>query len=305
MIIPDLIFVGDIHVTDKIPICRTDDYIKTLEKKFNWLTDIQTKYQCPIITPGDLFENWKPSPELLSWCAEFLPDNIFTIPGNHDLPAHNLELLKKSGLSTLAKFKKLHLLVHPSDIHTFKIENKKISLCPFPWKAPLAPYGENRNTSFNIAICHTMVYKSKLPWEGCIADSARAIMRKLKGYDLILTGDNHQSFAVTNFPDQGILINPGSFTRTKSDQLNHRPCIYLWNIEGEIEKIYIPIEKGVISKDHIISQQEKIKRESDFTHTLLEKNTISSSFEDNMKIFFEDNKIEKDVQDLTWECLEK
>lgn len=303
MINPDLILVGDIHITENVPICRTDDYLKTLERKMKWLNNIQKKYNCPIIAPGDLLEYWKPSPELISWCLDHLPDNLFTIAGNHDLPAHNLELLKKSGLTTLSKAKKVHLMVGYLNAYTFTQNKTNISLYPFSWKVPLQPWGDNKLESFNIAVCHKMVYKSTLPWPGCQADSAIQLLKKLSGYDLVLTGDNHQSFYYSG--ENGILVNPGSFTRSTSDQKKHKPCIYLWKAPNILEKVFVPIEQGVITDDHIVSKLEKEQKSAEFIQNLKEDHKTTSSFKENLTRYFDSNRTREAVQKLTWECLEK
>lgn len=306
MIKPDLIFLGDVHATENIPLCRTDDYIKEFEIKCLWLRKIQEKYQCPIISVGDLLEYWKATPKLLSWCYDHLPNNIITIPGNHDLPAHNLSLLNQSGITTLHKFKKIQILVN--DYHRIESNENIIDLYPFPWKSPFYELESNSEYEYTgirkIAICHVMVYTGKLPWPGCKSDSTKTLMNKLKGYDTIVTGDNHEGFEVEY--NGKILINPGSFTRTTSIQKNHRPAIYLWESKtNTYEKVFVPIKQGVISDDHIVSKQQQEQKDLEFIQSLNTNEKTTPSFQNNLKMFFENNRVRKAVQEKTWACLEK
>jgi len=105
------VILKEIHLnTSKSPICRTDNFIDTLISKMKFISELQKKHNCQVFHAGDLFHHWKPSPELLSIAIEHLPKQFCTVYGNHDLPQHNLELAKKSGIYLLNKAGILHLL---------------------------------------------------------------------------------------------------------------------------------------------------------------------------------------------------
>lgn len=98
---PNAILSADIHLSESPPISRTDNYLETQSKKLKFLRELQAKYKCPVLDAGDIFSHWKPSPWLLSKAHAELPDNLYTIPGNHDLPEHSIKLYYKSGLAVL------------------------------------------------------------------------------------------------------------------------------------------------------------------------------------------------------------
>ena len=53
-----------------------------------------------------------------------------------------------------------------------------------------------------------MVYEGKKSWPGMKAGNALDMLKRLNGYDLIITGDNHKQFTVEY--NGRWLINPGS-----------------------------------------------------------------------------------------------
>ena len=62
----DAILTADIHLTDKTPVSRTDDYIQAQERKLKFLAGLsQENDNCLILCAGDVFDHWKASPFML------------------------------------------------------------------------------------------------------------------------------------------------------------------------------------------------------------------------------------------------
>ena len=97
----DGILTADMHLRLSTPIGRTDDFVKAQQTKMNFISDLQREHNCPVYDAGDVFNSWKSSPELEAWAIKNLPDNFITIPGNHEIPSHNLNLFYKSSLHVI------------------------------------------------------------------------------------------------------------------------------------------------------------------------------------------------------------
>ena len=177
------IFCSDLHLRDKKPVARTDDYFPAMWEKFKFIDFLGVKYNCPILCSGDFFNHWKPSPELLSSTIEAINNDWYTIYGDHDLPSHSWELKRKSGLTTLAKAGKVLILKGghdadkssdklPKKARPFIIEDKKIML----W--------------------HVLTWHKELPYPGCEVSNAKQLLKNYPQYDCILTGANHLPFVV-------------------------------------------------------------------------------------------------------------
>ena len=108
--IPAAIITADMHLRDTVPKCRTDDYWKAQSAKLQSIRDLQEQYQVPILDGGDMLDTWKSSPYLEGWAIDNLPDGIITVPGNHELPYHNVNRLDRSSLNVLGKAGKITIL---------------------------------------------------------------------------------------------------------------------------------------------------------------------------------------------------
>lgn len=285
---PTAILTSDWHIRDSQPECRTDDFEAVQWEKIDFIAALQRKYKCPVLHAGDLFHHWKPSPYLLAKTIQHLPDQFHTIYGQHDLPQHNLELRHKSGIYVLEQAGALRVL---KGTH---------------WgQSPVSSFISNHA----VLVWHKMVWIKDSPYPGAPGDGeAYKVLRKYgKNVELILTGDNHQSFIATG--ENCILVNPGNITRQTASQVDFNPCVYLWDAEmsGGTKPIYLPIKKGVVSREHIQHKQEQDARISAFVERLDSGEMDSVNFETNLAQFFEINKgkIRQSVVDIINKSLEE
>lgn len=291
--IPDAILCGDIHLREDTPICRTDNFWEAQWKKIDFISDLQKKYTCPVLCSGDLFDYWKPSPMLLSWATEHIPDQFHTIYGQHDLPQHSMELAYKSGLYNLWKNDKLEILNY--NMHL----KYTVDGCSFG----SIPIDCEKRGNQQVLVWHKMVYQGKLPWPGCTDPLGASLLRKYPQYSIIITGDNHKPF-VEEYKGR-LLVNVGSMMRTTADQINYKPCVWLWYAEtNTVVPVYLPIEKDVISREHLDIQEQRDNRIDSFISRLDTDWKASLSFEDNLTIFEKENKVRKSVMDIIYKSLE-
>lgn len=297
---PSAILMSDGHLRETSPECRVDDFMLAQEKKWRFIRELQEKHNnIPILIAGDIYHHWKPSPWLLGWSFRNLPDNIIAIPGQHDLPAHSLENVEKSGIQVLADGWKITLLTEPSVI---QLDYEDIGVSGFPWGVEFG-----RASSLypkNIALIHHLVYKGKEPFPGAEekGGTAKNIIKQLPGFDLIVSGDNHQTF-VERVGKQ-LLVNPGSLMRSTAAQVDHKPCVFLWRAsDNEIEQVFLPIDKNAVSRDHIELEKEKDERIESFVSRLKDNVEITLSFRSNLDRYTTKNKVRNGVQKIIKECL--
>ena len=293
-----MIITGDIHLRDTKPTCRTDDYLDALGKKLDFVRDLQKKYVYPVCDSGDLFDKWKPSPFLLQWAISKLPEMI-TVPGNHDLPQHNIDLYNKSGLSVLEAAGVIQVL--RGDSIEMVYEGKCINVHGVPWGSK-PNGGASKEHDRNVLIWHTLAYIGKPPYPGCDVPDANYILDAYPEYDLVITGHYHKSFVIEK--DGRVLVNPGSLMRSTADQIDYEPKIYIWDsLNNSVRPVYLPIEKGVVSREHIDVKNERDERISVFVEKLNENIDVSLSFEDNLERFMKKNKTRKELQEKIWEIV--
>ena len=283
---PSAILTADWHLRSDTPICRMDDFWKAQWAKVGFIADLCTKYGVEVIHAGDLFNHWKPSPYLLTYASLLLPPAFSTIYGNHDLPQHLMELREKTGTHNLEQNNRLRVLEKGH------------------WLESVGNIYPASNTDVaTIGIWHGMVWHGKRPWPGCEDPSAEQILEENPQFPLILTGHNHQTFVAEQ--DGRLLVNPGSLTRQKADQEKHQPCVFLWYADDNtVEKILLPAQPGVISREHIEKREEKDERIAAFIAKLNQDGPGGLSFEENLEQVQRETKARSSVMQIIRRALE-
>ena len=282
------ILVGDVHLRESQPICRKDNFIDTQINKLQFIKDLQEEHQCPIIMPGDLFHNWKPSPFMLTLAMKHLPKNLWVVAGNHDLPQHNFELLFKTGLKTIIHTGNVNLL---NGTHWNQIPS-----------TPSLIFSISEKMQRNVLVWHFMTYKDKRPFPQHTGPSALRLLKKYPEYSLILTGDNHVPF-VQEYEGR-LLVNPGSFTRQSVTEI-HKPRVYLWYAEtNTVEPVYLPITKDVVTREHIDVKERRERRIDAFISKLDDTWEVETGFEKNLEVFFNTNETDQDIRDIIYKAIE-
>lgn len=293
--LPTCLLTSDWHLREDQPICRIDSYWDAQWKKVDFISNLQKKYNCPVIHGGDLFDHWKPSPNLLRQTIEHIPDKFYSIYGQHDLPAHQLDLVDKCGMNVLEAAKKL-IILKPNRYYTDNLTIDGIHWGQKPEQI------KQSNLGRRMLVWHVMNYQGKLPWPDCPAPLAAGLLRKYL-HDIILTGDNHKPF--TEEFEGRWLVNPGSLMRMDADQINHRPRVYLWYAEtNEIQVVYIPIVEDVISREHIDIKKDRDSRIEAFISKLDNNWKAKMSFEENLEEFSKLNGIREPVINIIYKSLE-
>ncbi|KKM73516.1 hypothetical protein LCGC14_1409780, partial [marine sediment metagenome] len=278
----DAILTSDWHIRPDFPASRTDDFWAALSGKINFILDLGQTHGCPILLAGDLSQrpgtrNWPLW--LLYWCmANLSRSEILITPGQHDLPGHNIDLLDESGLGVLNRAGAI-------DIRRFAHPYPNFIIHPFCWGEEIEGLIDTQSGR-HIAMAHQMVIEDKPLWPGQEAPKGHELLKKFPEYDVILTGDNHNSFTAEY--EGRHLVNPGSLVRSAANQIDHRPRVYLWWAEGNrIEPIYLPIQPDVLSREHIDRQQAREDRFEAFVRqrkALEDQNEIALSYEENMSM---------------------
>lgn len=293
----DAILTADWHLTLSQPPCRIDNYQNTLIKKLKFISDLQKQHDCDVLLAGDLFEHWRALPALLNLAILNAPEYISTIPGNHDLPAHSIDRIEESGYGVLEN---IGLFDHTVPSSPFR---KQIKLHYFPYGKEVTPPNKYDNDKkIHVALIHKYVYKGNKPFPSA-TNNVKKFMKQLEGYDLIVTGDNHIPFTFEK--GKQLLVNPGSLTRHKADQIKHRPRVYLWYAKtNTVEPVYLPAPRNAVSRDHIKIETQQNKKLEAFAKKLLKNVKLGISFEDNINRTLLDANISEKTKQIILEALD-
>jgi hypothetical protein len=288
----------------------------TQERKFRFILE-EAKKSPPLLIAGDFFHQSKPGPYLEQWVINLLKEyevRPIVVPGQHDLPGHSLQQVNDSGLGVLAAAGVIELMLSEPETLCWSSFDYTVIGIPYGKLPPKGKLFQDDNTRAKVLLWHRMVINEPL-WPGQVADKAPAILRKYPQFDLIVTGDNHQSFAVAELEDAKELsstspkrkyrwlINPGSMMRMTATQVDHKPCIYKYE-NGAVEQIFLPIEDDVFDLTELQATKDKDERIQAFVERLNQEWEAELSFEKNLEKFFDANLTKEEVRELVWGCLE-
>lgn len=295
-----LILVGDCHIRKKNPVARTDDIFDAFKRKWQFIKDLSGKYKAPIIQSGDLTEF---KFDRSSFKADFINElldvfdkdgKIFSCIGNHDVLGDRTDLVHQTALGTLVKTGCVN--IYGAIIPVIAGRNsKKIHIHSCPWKKD--PSTIKIASGFNILIWHVMTWKGDKPWKGCEDPDCVRLLRKYPQFDLIVTGHNHETFV--HEEDGRFLINPGGLLRTSADEGDKTPYVFIFDTDTkQYKQIEIPHEKGVVSRGHIETLEQREERLDGFIDKVKMGFSVEMDYESNLRKFLEENKTKQDVRDI-------
>jgi hypothetical protein len=227
------LFVADLHLSLTPPPYRSTepDWFAAMARPLDELTQLQEKYSCPIFCAGDIFDRWNAPAELINWAMTHLP-YVHCIPGQHDLPEHDLGQIERSAYWTLVKASVIRHLGSESIATCFNMDG--IVVHSYPYGVKISSRHKLKSKWIQIALIHqynwvpNAVYKQDAPKDQHV-DSSR---KEFEGYDLIVAGDNHIPFDV--MMGETRFVNCGGFMIRKSDDC-WQPRIWKLIADGRME----------------------------------------------------------------------
>jgi len=249
-----ILCAGDLHARERAPRNRVDNFYMTMIGKLHWILATARKVAADVVVfPGDVFDSFRASDSLKRvLILHFMGTDVFCVAGQHDQRRHTQDLSNPP----------LGVLEASGVVRILNQRPEVLSRCAFygaSWgeEVPRIEHGDY----FNVLAIHRMIIKGRQLWpgqEGYIA--AKNLLRRT-GFDLIVSGDNHQFFQEEL--DGRRLVNCGSVMRQSIDQWDHEPAVVVVDTggDGSVEAIPIPIVPSERVFDLARSSEEKAKSE--------------------------------------------
>jgi len=287
---------GDAHTTKNKPVNRKDNYWEACKRKLSFIIQTAREENAEaLVFPGDMTDtpalSYLEFIELLDIYNSARDIKKITVFGQHDM---RYRTKPNTALAALGKALEEHFcIINFSE--TLLLESVNGSVMFYG-----SAYGEEIREPephhFNVLVAHRMIIEEKL-WSQQEHYEASNIFLRKHNYGLIITGDNHQGF-INRTPGKRFLVNCGAMMRNKIDQINHKPFMVIFNtITKECKQIFIPIEpaEDVFLMDKVISEQERNDSLESYVEGLNSQKEVGLIYEDNMKLYCEENQIEKEV----------
>jgi len=253
---PQIGILGDLHLRSSRPVHRIDNYYERQFEKLCFAFDTFKKKNCEfVIQPGDFFHDYGRDPYNIAYDAiaflvlHKLP--VYLVFGQHDIKFHNtqltdipIQILNKTNLVTQLQSEPV-------------TERRNTLLYGMNWKENYPADLPLPKNKFKILVMHKMVICRKKLWP-TQTDYYTARDLAQDKFDLIVCGDNHNSFF---YKDK--VLNCGSLMRMTTAQRKHRPVFAIFDTETRKATTYeYPIEThDLVLKKNTRAEEKHLEEE--------------------------------------------
>jgi len=315
------VLCSDIHLCHTCPPARSaePDWYEAMKRLLDQLEDVKSSYGAPILCSGDVFDRWNSPPELINFAIENLPV-VYAIPGQHDLPYHELSSIRKSAYWTLVEAGKIcdvrsSSFGQPSSSSSSSsfsslIVGKKLAVDGYPWGTEIkvgrsttsCDGSSSANKLLHVALVHKYVWTMGKGYPGA-PEEGKTINFSMPGYDVAVFGDNHQSF-YTRCDGGSVVVNPGCLIPRKSDERGIGSSVYLLKEDKSIERVRLDTsEDKWIETDDVKTTEAELSGMQDFLDEIRSLDSDSLDFEAAVRKYCTDNKVSKQTERLVLESM--
>lgn len=300
------ILCSDIHLSHRAPAARSaePDWYAAMDRNLQQVWDLLDEHdrEPPVICAGDVFDRWSTSPELVNFVLDKLPD-LHAVPGQHDLPNHRLGDLGRSAFGTLMRTVQLTPIWFNKGTLE-KVGGRHLAMSGFPFGSEWKDWsGCFSKESLRVAVVHKYVYMDGMEYPGVDPSGHVEVVReKLKGFDVVVSGDNHRAFISEGKP---VIVNPGCLIPRRSEERWYKPCVGLLWSDGSVELKELDTsqdkwvgEQGVEVGQHVASAQLK-----EFLSGLKELSADQLDFRHAVHRYLADSSVDESVRKVMLEVV--
>lgn len=234
---PVALLVSDIHLSHTPPVARAaePDWYEAMRRQLAEISAVAAHLNVPILCAGDIFHVWDSPAQLINFAINHMPKMI-AIPGQHDLPNHNYNLMHKSAYYTLVAAGVLVDITYRRGMWC----DDNISVTAFPWGMEVRPlsFEDYESHKVNIALAHSYVWSNKHNKHPRATDNTglKRTLETCGGFDIAVFGDNHNGFIEHN--KKPILVNCGGVMRRRVDEIDREPFMTVVYSDRTVEAQY-------------------------------------------------------------------
>lgn len=292
--------IADMHLSHTAPAARSNepDWYVAMSRYIEQLREMRTRYGSPpVLCAGDIFDRWDSPPELINWATENLPP-MFAIPGQHDMPHHNADEMKKSAFRTLCDTRTIISVDDRTKL------GSSLEVYGFPWGTqPKARRPRKRRSGrAQVALVHKYVWKGNASYVEAPAEQHYGrLAGPLFGYDVAIFGDNHKRFV--SRVGACSVVNCGCFIPRRWDERLQKPAVSLIWSDGNVS-----VETLGVEEDKWVDRQpdERLEQSPEMKELVAELQKInpdSLDFREVMKAVLGDNKVGEKTKAVLRELL--
>ena len=289
-----IICCGDWHIRATPTKFRTSEYYDQMLTKIKYIMNFAIENSIFIVLqPGDFFDSPDiPNRVFVDIIKSIGPAVVHVVFGQHDTKHRRTE---DTALAVFIESEAVELL---TDKPTTYDERKVVDIYGSSWGESIPIVVNPKH--YNILVLHKMIVKDKplFPDQKNYINSTD-FAESLLNYDLVVSGDNHNSFSY--LPEDAQLpsiVNCGSLMRMTTAQYDHKPCFWVVDTITEgVKKYVIPILPTIeVFKEEAIEIKERDEKMEAFIRTLDDtKLTTQLSFEANAQELLATTKMKSSI----------
>lgn len=291
---PLAVLCSDLHLSHNPPIARSvENWYEAMARPLDEMKNLADDLKIPIVCAGDLTDKPMQPPEFINWAIDHVPF-MYCCHGQHDQINHRIDSLEKTTYGVLSKIGVIENL--PTKAWTGY--GSDLTLYSFPWGSELTNENIIDGQGFNLAVIHHYVWKDNRHPGARDEDCVDSIIEQLKGFDAVVSGDNHAGFLHKN------LFNCGTFLRRKADEKGYKPMVGILHEDGTIIPHYLDCSQDKFLDDPIIQQAERVETDlSGFVQELRSLGVDSLDFRQAIKHRLDQLEVGKNVREIVMETL--
>ncbi|HLR34420.1 MAG TPA: metallophosphoesterase [Tissierellales bacterium] len=261
----NFLFLTDTHIRGTSPKNRTDNFVETLEKKFNEIVNLCSKYKIDyVLHGGDLFDRPDISISIVSKFAKVLNEikvPIYTICGNHDIYGHNPSTINRTMLGLFNAINIVNVIKEGEKVLLEK-DNIVVQLTGQPYTYDIDDENNrdkyivkdiDKKADYAIHIVHGMLLDRPF-----IKGIPYTLIDDIKDTyaDITLAGHYHTGFGALEMENK-FFINPGSLVRITNSlkEIERIPKAVLIEIKDGIKIELIPL-KVALAGEKVLDRKE-------------------------------------------------
>lgn len=302
------ILCSDLHLSHTAPKSRKEkgaDWYQVMLDYLLQLYGLSTEWgEVPVVVAGDIFDRWDAPAELINFAIENLPDAVYAVPGQHDLPNHVYRDIERSAYWTLVQAKKI-IDLKPGK-PTIRMDGDLV-MYGFPWEHPILPHDPNNyGSSVKLAVVHSYIWNGNTTgYHGAPKEKmVSGYLKNLDGYDAAVFGDNHIGFHLKTASKSGPIhiFNSGGFIRRKSDEVDYNPQIGALLKDGSILPIPLKCDKDEFDLTHKEDDAEVVL-DPELVQAVNKIGDRAEDFTSFLRRLMDNESVRRGVKEVVLSCL--
>jgi len=294
------IICSDLHLQLRPPLAREEepDWLAAMDRPLAEIRELVRKHKAIVLYAGDIFDRWNSPAELINWALEHLPSG-WSIPGNHDLPNHRLELVHKSAYGTMVRAGKLNDLSNKG----LQIRNT-LYIYGFPFGS-VPKFERPKHKGLVIGLVHEYLWQAGASYPGAPKEQKLSkVAKRFKPFDVVVVGDNHIGFK-RKLKGGTVVLNCGTVMRRKSNEAHYEPQCGLIHESGKVSVHKFDISKDIITETVTEKEEKELKDMEDLVDGLSGLEASDLSFRDSIARAMKHKAVRPLVKQIILEALDE